>query len=158
MLQGKLLTAETIKGTLKSAEGISALIEANIKVLSWIVESLETIVIPILLIIIYPIAVLLIWIYIEFMGAIGAPITKSIKELVKQVDIIIENLKKILEPEKKKLKTRRQIQFLNQMLASKDARKNMGSSPQPTAENSNPSLGNQAANDNSEQTNYQQAA
>ena len=45
------------------------------------------------------------------------------------------------------------------MLASKDARKKYGGlHPQPTAENSNPSLGNQAANDNSEQTNYQQAA
>lgn len=158
MLQGKLLTAETIKGTLKSAEGISALIEANIKVLSWIVESLETIVLPILLIVIYPIAILLIWIYIEFMGAIGAPITKSIKELVKQVDIIIENLQKVLEPEKKKLKTRRQIQFLNQMLASKDARNNMEKTPSPATENNSPSLGSQAANDNTEQTNYQQAA
>lgn len=158
MLQAKLLTAETIKGTLKTAEGVSAFIEANIKVLSWIVESLETIVIPILLIVIYPIAILLVWIYIEFMGAIGAPLTKSIKELVKQVDIIIENLQKILTPEKKKIKIRRNIQLLNQMLASKEARKNMTPSPQATAENSNPNLGGEAANDNTEQTNYQQAA
>jgi len=157
MLQTKLLTAETIKGTLKTAEGVSAFIEANIKVLSWIVESLETIIIPILLILIYPIAILLIWIYIEFMGAIGAPITKSIKELVKQVDIIIENLQKILEPEKKKIKIRRNIQFLNQMLASKEARKNMSNNPTPTTENL-PNLTGEAANDNTEQTNYQQAA
>ena len=125
MLQSKLLTAQTIKGTLKTAEGVSALIEANIKVISWIAESIETVIIPILLILIYPILILILWIFIEFMGALGAPITKSIKELGKQVDDIIENLKKVLEPENKKIKVRKEIQMVNRLMAAtKQDRKN----------------------------------
>lgn len=133
MLQTKLLTAHTIKGLLKTAESVSALIEANITVISWIVETIETVILPILIILVYPFLIIIMWIFITFMNAIGAPITKSIKELGKQVDEIIKGLENVLEPENKKLKTRRKIQLVNQMLASKNARNTLENpSQQPT--------------------------
>ncbi len=118
LLSSKLISAQTIKGTLKATEGVSALVEANIKAISWIAESIETVIIPILLILVYPIIIIILWIYIEFMGAMNAPITKSIKELVKEVDQIIESLEKVLKPEKEKLKKRREIQVINRLMAA----------------------------------------
>ena len=165
MLQSKLLTAETIKGTLKATEGVSALVEANIKVISWIVESLETIIIPILLILIYPILIIIMWIFIEFMGAINAPITKSIKELEKQVDIIIESLKKVLEPEKQKIKKRKEIQTINRLMAaSKQERKQHLQQQKEQEQNEksqNPTTTNDTKNtkqNESQSNNLQQAA
>jgi len=155
MLEAKLISLKTAKGMLETSKATSSLIMAFVKLIKYIAASLETIIIPILLIILSPAVIVILWIIHYFI--LKDTITAAIDKIEKEVNAIIQNLEQILQPLLKKVNIRKQIQKINQLMAADSQTRRAYQANQP---NNQTSVANQppAANDNQESNNLPQAA
>ncbi len=176
-LQISVNTGEAILRSLKFARIVAIVIDAHRTFITWLVEWSETIIVPILMIITYPLLILLIIIQKDF-TKLGSSLANAIEDIIKKINEIMKDLKKALETTKKEVGLIREAMQINKQMASSkqdrieylnraeanDQNEESKNQAQKAANDNTKSDNNDsssfpsAANDNTESDNLQQAA
>ncbi|MCX6779956.1 MAG: hypothetical protein NT034_02115 [Candidatus Magasanikbacteria bacterium] len=116
-LQAAMATGNGVLGTLKLTRGTAVVIEAHRKFITWFVETLETVIIPIVLLVTYPLLILLLIIQISF-TKLGSPLVNAIDDIIKRVNEVIKELDKALATAKKEVRLMREASEITKLMAS----------------------------------------
>lgn len=176
-LQVALTTGKGLINSLKLARTTAVIIEAHRKFFTWLSVTLETAIVPIILLIFYPILIILLIFQIS-VSKLGAPLVNAINEIIQKVNEVLKELENALKIAKKEVRLMREATQINNLMASsKQDRKEylnnsetsdknsnidkQSAAPETTDNNTAPddfSGFPPAANDNTESDNLQQAA
>lgn len=163
MLQTKLIALESIHKSLQTAEAGSAVTDATIKTVRLAIAlGPETLFIGTILVLITSPIIILAMAAVMYSLKWGGMI-QAIEKIDKEVRSIKNQLEQALGPEKKKVRTRQEIQKINQLMAAdsqtrQDYLKNQNNNQNSPTNNINNLPQKPAANDNTESNNLQKAA
>ncbi|MBI2444314.1 MAG: hypothetical protein HYV42_03690 [Candidatus Magasanikbacteria bacterium] len=116
-LEARLVKLKSAKAALETGKGVGSIVDAAKALIEFIGATSETIIIPILAILAFPLIVFVLALVYSTVG--GGTITRAMKKLIDQVDELIKPLQELLNKEKRKIQLRKKIQQIDTALAQR---------------------------------------
>ncbi len=118
-LEARLVALKTAHGLLAAAQDGASFIDGIVTVVRWIIYTIETVVVAIIIALLSPILILVVANFYAVTGT--GKLTKAIGDLIKKLEEIIKPLEERLAKVKKRLTIRRQIKQIDTTLNSGQA-------------------------------------